>query len=257
MNSTTWLTALNTSSERLIKTVHDLPDDALSQPSFADGWSIAQVLSHLGSAAEICAVLLQRGIDGDTTAPTADDTRPVWQRWDTLSGPAQREAWFESDRRHRELLATLDPRQLVSVEIPYFAGLLSVPAYAGYRLSEQSVHAWDVEVALDPMATIPAPEVDLLWDRLDLVASRFRDVDVLERLASKQFAIELPDRTLTLDLNNELHLRDNAPTDPAATVAGPAEAVLRLVYGRNRPADGVIVTGDVTLADLRELFPGY
>jgi hypothetical protein len=59
-------------------------------------------------------------------------------------------------------------------------GLLSIPAYAGYRLSEQSVHAWDIEVALDPAATIPAPEAELLWERLDLVASRFRDADVLK-----------------------------------------------------------------------------
>jgi hypothetical protein len=53
--------------------------------------------------------VLRRGIDGDTTVPTADDARPVWQRWDALSGLAQREAWFEADRRHRELLASLDP----------------------------------------------------------------------------------------------------------------------------------------------------
>jgi uncharacterized protein (TIGR03083 family) len=253
----TWLAALNTSSERLVKTVHDLTDDALAQPSFADGWSIAQVLSHLGSAAEICTMLVRQGIDGDAIAPSADDTRPVWQRWDALSGPAQREAWYEADRRHRELLASLDARQLESVQVPYFAGLLSVPAYVGYRLSEQSVHAWDVEVALDSTVTIPAAEVELLWDRLDLIVTRFRDGDVLQRLAPKQLAVELPGRTLTLDLNTGLNLRDNAPTDPAATVAGPAEALVRLVYGRHRPEDGVTVTGDLTLHDMRRLFPGF
>jgi uncharacterized protein (TIGR03083 family) len=258
MNSTTWLAALNTSSERLSKTVHDLSDDALAQPSFAGDWSIAQVLSHLGSAAEICTVLVRRGIDGDTTAPTADDARPVWQRWDALSGPAQREAWFEADHRHRELLASLDAQQRETIRIPYFAGLLSVAEYAGYRLSEQSVHAWDIEVAVDTSATIPMPEVELLWDRLDLVATRFRNADVLERLAPRQLAVELTGRTLGLDLGTELHLRDDAPTDPAATVAGPAEAVLRLVYGRSRPEDGISVTGDISLdVDLRRLFPGF
>ena len=38
---------------------------------------------------------------------------------------------------------------------------------------------------------------------------------------------------------------------------GSAEAVLRLVYGRSRPQDGLEVTGKVTLDDLRQLFPGY
>ncbi|MFL6054021.1 MAG: maleylpyruvate isomerase family mycothiol-dependent enzyme [Actinoallomurus sp.] len=257
MKSMTWLAALNAASERLIKTVHDLSDDDLARPSFADGWSIAQVLSHLGSAAEIGMMLVQRGIDGDTTAPTAADARPVWQRWDALSGRAQCTAWFEVDRRHRELLAALDAQQLESVRVPYFAGLLGMPAYAGYRLSEQSVHAWDIEVALDPTATIPVSEVELLWERLDLVATRFRDADVLRRLAPKRLAVRLPGRALTLDLDTELHLRDGAPADPAASVAGPAEAVLRLVYGRNRPEDDVTVTGDLTLHDLRRLFPGF
>jgi uncharacterized protein (TIGR03083 family) len=257
VNTTTWLAALNTTSERLLKTVQDLSDDALARQSFADEWSIAQVLSHLGSGAEICTMLVRRGIDGDATAPTADDARPVWQRWDAMSASAQRDAWSEADRRHRELLSSLDARQLESVEVPYFAGLLSVPTYLGYRLSEQAVHAWDIEVALDSTATITAPEIDLLWNRLDLVATRFRNADVLERLAPRRIAVELPGRTLTLDLDTELHLRDGAPADPAATVASPAEPLLRLVYGRNRPEDGLTVTGDVTLDDLRRLFPGF
>ena len=242
-----------------MKTVNELPDEVLARPSFTGDWTIAQVLSHLGSAAEICAKLVRRGIDGDTTAPTADDARPVWQRWDALSGPAQREAWLEADHRHRRLLDSLTPQQVGSVRIPYFAGLLSVPAYAGYRLSEQSVHAWDIEVVLDPAATVPAPEAGLLWERLDLVAGRFHDADVLKRLAPKQVAVELTDqdRIVRLELGAELHLAAGAPANPAATVAGPAEALLRLVYGRSRPEDDVTATGDVTLEDLRSLFPGF
>ena len=255
----TWLAALNASSNCLIKTVYGLPEEILARPSFTGGWTIAQVLSHLGSAAEICTELVRRGIDGDSTGPSADDARPVWQRWDALSGPEQREAWFEADRRHRQLLDSLRPQQVESVRIPYFAGLLSVPAYAGYRLSEQSVHAWDIDVALDPAATIPEAAVDLLWERLDLVASRFRDADVLKRLAPRQLAVEVADRgrIARLELGDELHLVPGKPADPAATVSGSAEALLRLVYGRNRPEDGVTVTGDVTQEDLRSLFPGF
>jgi uncharacterized protein (TIGR03083 family) len=263
MNITTrpesWLAALRASSERLAETVHALPDDALSQPSFAASWSIAHVLSHLGSAAEISTMLLKRGIDGDTTGPTAEDTRPVWQRWDSLPGPVQRDAWYEADRRHRDVLDSLDAGQRESVRIPYFAGSLSIPVYAGYRLSEQSVHAWDIEIALNPAAAIPAPEAELLWERLDRVATRFRDGQTLSRVGPSQVAVELTDlgRTVCLDLGAELHLYPYEPAEPTATVSGPAEAVLRLVYGRNRPEDAVTVTGAATLDDLRALFPGF
>ncbi|MFI8185181.1 hypothetical protein ACIF70_32310 [Actinacidiphila glaucinigra] len=40
-------------------------------------------------------------------------------------------------------------------------------------------------------------------------------------------------------------------------MSGPSEAVLRLVYGRNRPQDGVTARDGITLDDLRALFPGY
>lgn len=263
MESTTrpepWLVALRDSSERLTETVYALPDEALSRPSFATGWSIAQVLSHLGSAAEISTMLLERGIDGDATGPRTEDTYPVWERWDSLSGPAQRDAWREADRRHREVLDSLDTGQRESVRVPYFAGSLSIPVYAGYRLSEQSVHAWDIEVALSPAAAIPAPETELLWERLDRVATRFRDGRTLARLGPSQVAVALTDlgRTVCLDLAAELHLYRCEPAEPVGTVSGSAEAVLRLVYGRNLPQDAVTVTGAVTLDDLRALFPGF
>ncbi|MEV6057139.1 maleylpyruvate isomerase N-terminal domain-containing protein [Streptomyces sp. NPDC052107] len=254
-----WLAPLRVSSDRLDTAVADLSDEDLSRPSFADGWSIAQVLSHLGSAAEICATLVERGLKGSTRGPQREELLPVWERWNALPGPAQRAAWQEADARHLHLLDGLTPDQRESLRVPYFSGLLGLADYAGYRLSEQSVHAWDITVAQDPASTIPAREVELLWQRLDLVATRFRDAETLARLGPLQFAVELTDaqRTLLLDLDAELHVYPCEPAEPAVTVSGTAEAVLRLVYGRNRPQDGVEVTGVATLDDLRSLFPGY
>ncbi|WP_030179923.1 maleylpyruvate isomerase family mycothiol-dependent enzyme [Streptomyces sp. NRRL S-813] len=254
-----WLAALHASSDRLNTAVVDLSDEALSRSSFADGWSISQVLSHLGSAAEICTALVERGLKGEPAGPQREDLLPVWARWDALPGPAQRAAWQEADARHLHLLDGLTDDQRESLRVPYFSGPLGIAEYAGYRLSEQSVHGWDITVALDPASTIPAQEVELLWQHLDLVATRFRDAETLARLGPRQFAVELtdPQRTLLLDLDAELHIYPCEPAEPAGVVSGAAEAVLRLVYGRNRPQDGVTVSGAATLDDLRSLFPGY
>ncbi|MGW0082219.1 maleylpyruvate isomerase family mycothiol-dependent enzyme [Streptomyces sp. NPDC003393] len=254
-----WLHALHASSTRLADTVASLSEQDLNRPSTAEGWSIAQVLSHLGSAAEISTTLLRRGIAGDTRGPSRQEVEPVWERWNALSPLAQREAWQTADARHLDLLDSLDTRQQKSVRVPYFAGPLSVPVYAGYRLSEHSVHAWDIEAALSPEATIPHAEVELLWERLDLVATRFRDADTLTRLAPAQLALHLtgPERTVLLDLGAELHLYPCEPAEPAATVTGTAETVLRLVYGRTRPTDSIMTSGAVTRADLEALFPGF
>lgn len=147
-----WLAALHASSARLAAAVSGLRDEQLSRPSFAKDWSIAQVLSHLGSAAEICATLVERGIAGDVTAPRREDMEPVWERWNALTGPEKRASWMTADARHLRLLDSLHADGRASVRVPYFAGPLDLPTYAGYRLSEQSVHSWDVEVALDTEA---------------------------------------------------------------------------------------------------------
>jgi uncharacterized protein (TIGR03083 family) len=256
MEDTDWVAALHAVSHRLAELVAGLTDEELAAPSYARGWSIAQVLSHLGSAAEIGAAMVRRGIDGDETAPGDRDTKPVWRRRDAMSAPEQRDAWREADAQH---LTLLDSADASAVRVPYFAGLLSIPVYAGYRLSEQSVHGWDIAVALDPSATIPAAEVELLWQRLDRVATRFRDAETLcaPQAGPGRVGTDRSRRTRCLDLGGELHIVPCEPGDPTATVWGSAETVLRLVYGRNRAEDGVTAAGAVTVDDLRSLFPGY
>ncbi|MFD4548596.1 maleylpyruvate isomerase family mycothiol-dependent enzyme [Streptomyces sp. NPDC058466] len=254
-----WTGALRASSRRLRHAVADLPPDRLAGPSFAAGWTIGQVLSHLGSGAEICTTLVERGLKGDERGPVREELLPVWERWDVMSPIEQRAAWLEADERHLALLDSLDAGQRTSLRVPYFAGLLDLASYAGYRLSEQAVHAWDVMVALDERAVLAAPDVVLLWERIDLVATRFRNADALTRLAPQRVEVQLtdPQQTLFLDVDTELHLYPTPATDPTALLTGPAESVLRLIYGRNRPQDPLTATGSITLDDLRMLFPGF
>lgn len=253
---TDWLAAVHDSSRTLRELVAGLTEPQLNAPSYAGDWSVAQVLSHLGSAAEIGTVLLQRGMAGDDSAPTPQDTGPVWERWNALAATEQRAQWIQADTTHRDTLRTVVEKP---VRVPYFAGLLTVKDYAGYRLSEQSLHGWDVAVALESTAAIAPAEVSLLWQRLDLVATRFRAPDALARLSPRQIAVHTssPNRTYCLTLGTELHLLPCEAADPSAVLRGSAEAVLRLVYGRHRDTDDVTVDGALTLADMQALFPGY
>lgn len=264
--TTPWLAALDASSNRLRELVTDLSAADLERPSFAAGWSIAHVLSHLGSAAEISAGIVRRGLAGDDTPPNIDDIRPVWTRWDALDPLAQREGWFASDEAHRSLLVAITDDEAAHLRVPYFAGPLTLLEYAGYRLSEHSLHGWDVAVALEPTASIPASELALLWSRLNLVAGRFHDKDVARRLAPSSVRIELTDEephvlSLGAEPDDRVQLRRIDGTAPQiganATLTGPADAVLRLFYGRLRPVDEVDVTGSITRTDLVELLPGF
>jgi hypothetical protein len=84
-STSSWLAGLSTSSQRLREQAEALPVQELSRPSFAAEWSIAQVLSHLGSAAEICTALVERGLARDLSGPQREQVEPVWQRWDAMT----------------------------------------------------------------------------------------------------------------------------------------------------------------------------
>jgi hypothetical protein len=47
------IAALHAEHDILVALLANLDDDRLNSPSGADGWTVAQVLSHLGSGAEI------------------------------------------------------------------------------------------------------------------------------------------------------------------------------------------------------------
>src|SRR5687768_6139101 len=73
------LAALDSSVRRLADLVRPLDDDALARPAYPSEWSIADVLSHIGSGAVIFGRLLADGLAG---TPTPDDFNPsVWDRW--------------------------------------------------------------------------------------------------------------------------------------------------------------------------------
>ena len=55
-----WISALRHSHDRLRASVEPLSPDQLTQRSYPSEWTIAQVLSHLGSQAEIFGLMLER-----------------------------------------------------------------------------------------------------------------------------------------------------------------------------------------------------
>jgi uncharacterized protein (TIGR03083 family) len=253
------VTALTKTSHRLAGLADSLSTAQLRRPAFPSEWTIAQVFSHLGNAAEICTALVERGLSGDPTPPQREQLVPIWERWDAMTPEAQIEAWRAADDRHRTVLSAISREQAASLRIPYFVGPLTLTEYVGYRLSEHSVHAWDIAVALDPKATIPADELDLLWQRLDLITGRFFDKDQLARLRPRTLDLELLDRGAhyTLELGDAPRLSLTPPVTPTGSVAGTSDALLRLTYGRHQVRDPVTVTGAVALDDLQNLFPGF
>ncbi|MBM0235079.1 maleylpyruvate isomerase N-terminal domain-containing protein [Micromonospora sp. STR1_7] len=124
------ITALRAGHEELAALVRDLKEDDLLRPSGASEWQVSQVLSHLGSGAEINLAALTAARTG-APAPDDDFNRGVWQHWDALP-PAEHAAGFlAANERLVEAYESLDAGTRASLRIDL--GFLPEPAATGRR----------------------------------------------------------------------------------------------------------------------------
>ena len=156
-----WIDALRYSHDRLRTLVGPLDLDQLEQPSYASEWSIAQVLSHLGSQAEIFSLFLDAGLGG-SDPPGREAFAPIWDAWNARSPQDQAADALRVDGALVERFESLDDKQRERLHVELFGMNLDTTGLARMRLGEHAVHTWDVAVALDPAATVAPDAVHLL-----------------------------------------------------------------------------------------------
>jgi uncharacterized protein (TIGR03083 family) len=252
------IAALRASHGELEKVIAGLSPERLTEPSGASEWSIAQVLSHLGSGAELTQATISTAVA--RTPAGEQDNQSVWDRWNAAS-PEEQASWFlEHDERLIQTFEALTPeqRETLTVEIGFLPEPASLSLAVGMRLNEVAAHAWDVRVGLDAEAGIDA-------ESADLVAEHFTgDLGFLLGFAGK--ADELAGKAVVaidgygLVIEHGVRMLQGAPEEVTATFSGPLEAAVRLLSGRlkqEHTPSGVEVTGNVSLDDLRKVFPGY
>jgi len=160
-----WLRSVRRSHERLAAQVGELPVSAYSDPSYDDEWSIAQVLSHLGSQAEIFSLFVEAGLEG-TEAPSQSAFGPIWDRWNNKTAAEQVADSIAANEALLARLEGLDSEQLTAFRLEMFGMDLDITGLLRMRLSEHAVHSWDVAVTIDPSAEVTADAVELLIDGL-------------------------------------------------------------------------------------------
>ena len=159
------IAALAHEHETLAATAASLSDDQLAGPSGAAEWPLHQVLSHLGSGAEITLAGLRAGLGAE--APGEDVNQSVWDRWDAQSAREHVEGFVVHDAALVQALESLDAQQRESLQLSvgFLPFPLSVAGFAGMRLSEVAQHSWDVRVALDPDAGIAEESAQTVFEQ--------------------------------------------------------------------------------------------
>jgi uncharacterized protein (TIGR03083 family) len=254
-NAQAWIDALRQSHDTLRAIVEPMDESGLQRQSYASDWSIAQVLSHLGSGAEIFGLLLDAGLGG-AEVPGGETFQSIWQAWNVRSPQAQATDALAADDALIKRLESLGTAERDRVRLSMFGTDLDLTGLVRMRLGEHAVHSWDVAVALDPAATVSADAVSLLIDALGLVAGR--SGKPAGRPLTVHVTTARPDREFTIEASDAVRL---APAEGAAGLPRlrlPAEAFIRLVYGRLDPAHTPAVeASEVDLDELRRIFPGF
>jgi uncharacterized protein (TIGR03083 family) len=245
--------ALRTSVGRLRAIVAPLDDAALGAQAYPSEWTVAQVLSHLGSGAVIQHRRLDDSLNG---VDTPDDFPPaVWDEWNAKTSRAQADDALAADTALLARLDALTPSERERFCFTIGPMTFDLAEFIGLRVNEHAIHTWDVDVALDNTATIPADLAAIVVDNLQLIARYTGKAD--GEPTSIRVNTTDPERTFTLTLSSS-----GVTLEPGASATDtvfelPAEAFARLLYGRLDPAHTPpAIADDPTVDRLRHTFPG-
>jgi uncharacterized protein (TIGR03083 family) len=256
--------ALRTGHNELVDLVSSMSPDDLTQPSGAAAWDVSQVLSHLGSGAEIALATLGAALEG-TGNPGPEFNQTVWAHWDVLMvAPTERVAGFlRANEALVQCFETLDDttRAQLRIDLGFLPEPVDVATAAGLRLSEFTYHTWDIKVAFDPAAVLAPAAAELLVDPLGVIIGFLGHAGALDgRHVSLAVQTAGPDRSFGLDIGHAVALVD-ALQQPDGVLSAPGEAWLRLAAGRlappHTPPTVHLASDVITLDDLRRIFPGF
>jgi uncharacterized protein (TIGR03083 family) len=266
---------LRTLHDDLATVLAELSHEQLRAHSYATEWTVSDVVSHLGSGAELMLLGLDSGTED---GPAPEDSAAIWAVWNARTPEQQ---VVEGVVMGERLVARLEQLEDGSLEVlrRNLGGLqLDAAGMLRLRVSEQAMHGWDIAVALDDSAAVPAAAVPAMLELLP-VTLRFA-AQPHDDVLSVDLTLSEPDRALRLDLRHgETRVsaaggtgvgnpgttsatsttNATSATSAGATLELPAEAFLRLVYGRLDPrhTPPVKVSDDALLTRLREIFRGF
>jgi uncharacterized protein (TIGR03083 family) len=252
-----WITTLRNSHERLASVVKPLSPEQLRGPSYCSDWNVAQVLSHIGSGAQIALMGLP-GALGQAEPVDRAAFQPVWDTWNAKSPDDQAADALVADEKQVSALEQLSDEDLARVSLQFFGMNLDSVGMIRLRLGEHAIHTWDVAVSGDPAATVSPDAVSLLIDNVpQFLAPRLgRAPDVPFRI---RIRTTRPDRDYLLVASDPVTMTDWPGTGADSQVSMPSEALLRLAYGRLDPAHtpAEVVADPADLDRLRQMFPGF
>ncbi len=254
-----FIAALRANHDVLATLVKNLDHDALTGPSADTEWDISQVLSHLGSGAEITLNGLRSSLDPSIEAAPNPE---IWDRWNAMSPEDRLTGFLAANEALVSAYEGLDDaiRNEIRVDMGFLPEPVGLEVPVQFRLNEAALHSWDVRWSLDPAATLTETEAALLIDQTVFMLGWIGHADALSSPVTLVVTTTGPDLSFGLSIADAVTVVD-VPDDAAGTLTLPAEAWIRLATGRltapRTPPSVRLESAEVDLDDLRAVFPGY
>jgi len=218
--------------DRLTDYLRALDQDGWVEQSYCSDWLVYQAISHIGSGSRIGKLRLDAWCNG--APPVAREAmQEVWGLFDSLGPNDMLHEYLKASGEYLAAEHSL-PDDAGLTEVEGFVGKRPLYVYQLGRLWELTAHAWDVYVARDCHAQLPANAVELLAARLD---SQNLPVDKARADAlgfGVQFDLKAPNHSYTLDLSGQRpRLKAGSDSNAALLLEAPAEEMVRFVQGRH------------------------
>jgi len=249
----TRLQALHSSAQHLLAVAGQLDAANYESPAYPREWTIADTFSHIGSGAVIMKRRVEDSIAGRDADP--DYNASIWDAWNAKSPAAQVADSLAADAALLEFFEAATEDERSSVHIAMGPMILDFDGFVGMRLSEHVLHTWDIEVMGDAGATLDNDASNLIMDNIKGIIRFAGKANGAVTTLNIRTTDPVRDFALVFDADS-VSLNDAAWTDSLHFEA-PAEAFVRLVYGRldddHTPA--TLQTSEIDA--LRSAFPGF
>jgi uncharacterized protein (TIGR03083 family) len=197
------LDALRASVARLRRIVEPLDESALRASAYPTLWTVADVLSHVGSGGVIQQARLDAALEGRDLAD--DFAQPIWDEWNAKSPKAKAGDALAADRALLDRLDALTDDERARFRLSLGPIELDIAGFIGLRVNEHSLHTWDIEVGFDPKAVVPPEQAGAVVDSLGLIV-RFagkptgvpRDVHVTTVEPAREFTLAIGESSVSL-----------------------------------------------------------
>lgn len=241
------------------KVVQSVTDDQMAQESpGCPGWTVKQVLAHLTAGAEMFEGVARGSISGATWME--ERTRRIAAA-NALSPEALRRRYAETDASLVSIYKSLSAEQLQEKRQHPALGEIPVGQFLHMRISEAAIHAWDLQAAADPSATLECPARGPVTEQMAGVLPMWFDAGTIAGLQrTYRFMVDGSPRTLTIAGGKAAWTGDASP-DATLTLSGGDFLLLitgRLSSERLIDSGRAQVTGDVDAArQFSTLFKAY